>query len=311
MRTVEDHDDLTVLDAVESTTSGGSTVVRWVSALMSAGLISVLAWQAAGLTWRTVAPTESIQAAPQWTSRALVPPTSARSDAQREAQLKTIMAAQLFGVAELTEVSKRAEAPPETPLDLRLKGIVYTDVAADARAIIADPSGPQFAYANGDTLPGDARIAEIRREYVVLERNGLKETLRLEQHKQQANGGGRAPTPDRRYDERGNFALAKMLGGFQARLKTDPAAALSLVRLVQQKNGENVIGVKVFPGPERGFLERVALQPGDLITHVNGIAISSTANGLEALREITAATELDLQVKRGERRLSLSFSVAQ
>ena len=94
MRTVEDHDDLTVLDAVESTTSGGTTVVRLVSALMSAGLISVLAWQAAGLTWRTVAPTESIQAAPQWTSRALVPPTSARSDAQREAQLKTIIAAE-------------------------------------------------------------------------------------------------------------------------------------------------------------------------------------------------------------------------
>ena len=81
---------------------------------------------------------------------------------------------------------------------------------------------------------------------------------------------------------------------------------------MQQKNGENVIGVKVFPGPERGFLELgLRFSLSDLITHVNGIAINSTANGLEALREITAATELDLQVERGRRRLSFSFSVAQ
>ena len=284
---------------------------RLASTLVSAVLIAVLAWQAAGLTWLTAAPADSGQTAPALTPAPPAVPIGDPSAAQREAQLKTIMAAHLFGVAEVAEAPQQTEAPPETPLDLRLKGIVYTDVAADARAIIAPPSGPQFAYSNGDTLPGDARIAEIRREYVVLERNGLKETLRLEQHKQQAKANGQALTPDRRYDERGNFALAKMLGGFQARLKTDPASALSLLRLVQQKNGENVIGVKVFPGPERGFLERVALQPGDLITHVNGIAINSTANGLEALREITAATELDLQVKRGRRRLSFSFSVAQ
>ena len=49
------------------------------------------------------------------------------------------MAAHLFGVAEVAEAPQQTEAPPETPLDLRLKGIVYTDVAADARAIIATP----------------------------------------------------------------------------------------------------------------------------------------------------------------------------
>ena len=50
MRTVEDHDDLTVLDALQSSASSGGAMFRLASTPVSAVLIAVLAWQAAGLT---------------------------------------------------------------------------------------------------------------------------------------------------------------------------------------------------------------------------------------------------------------------
>ena len=63
MRTVEDHDDLTVLDALQSSASSGGAMFRLASTLVSAVLIAVLAWQAAGLTWLTAAPADSDQTA--------------------------------------------------------------------------------------------------------------------------------------------------------------------------------------------------------------------------------------------------------
>jgi general secretion pathway protein C len=302
----EDSDDLSILDDFQrDSRSSAETWNRRVASLVTLALVGTLAWHGAAISWRIALPDRTpFTNAPKQLD--VAGPTASDRRAQ---DLDTIIASHLFGRVKVAVAEP--EAPPETPLDLRLRGIVYSDVSADARAIIADPSGPQFAYAVGDSVPGDAQIVQIRRALVVLERNGLRETLRLEQHKRKSSKPGAAPTPDRRYDERGNYALAKTLGGFQARLKTDPASAMSLLRIVLERNGTAVIGVRLYPGPERGFLERIALEPGDLVTHVNAIPIDSTASGLEALRALTASDELTLQVTRGDRRLAFSFTIAQ
>ena len=36
---------------------------------------------------------------------------------------------------------------------------------------------------------------------------------------------------------------------------------MSLVKIITERNGDAILGMRVYPGPERGFLERVALEP--------------------------------------------------
>jgi len=68
---------------------------------------------------------------------------------------------------------------PATRLDLKLLGVLATDDRRDARAIIGAPGVADRHYRLGDTLPAGAELAAIRRDHVLLKRNGRFETLAL------------------------------------------------------------------------------------------------------------------------------------
>ena len=133
MRTVEDHNDLSILDDVKEPATTTLWPIRAASTLVSAVLVVVLAWYGADLTWQWMSPTGTVITRTTPTQPSAQNVQNAQSE--RAEQLKTIIAAQLFGTPKVVEAPQEPEAPPETPLDLRLKGIVYSDVAADARAI--------------------------------------------------------------------------------------------------------------------------------------------------------------------------------
>lgn len=68
---------------------------------------------------------------------------------------------------------------PATRLDLKLLGVLASDDRGDARAIIGAPGVPDRHYRLGDTVPAGAELAAIRRDHVLLKRNGRFETLAL------------------------------------------------------------------------------------------------------------------------------------
>lgn len=303
----EDSDDLSVLDAMRAARGEGlRRRNRRAATLAGAALLGALAWLCATLTWSLTGVSNLAALAPSG-NLTMAAGAGGPAPISSAAAVRAVVGAEPFGA--LATASLDSGLPPATRLDLVLKGIVFTEVAADARAIIAAGGGSQSAFSIGHSVGGHARLVEIRPNLVVLERDGQRETLRLEQSEERRAVG--APTPDRRIDQRGDYQLARTLGGFQARLKTNPAAAMSLLRLQPERDGEHMLGVRLFPGPEPGLLERVGLQPGDVVTHVNQVRVDSPSAGLEALRELTAAAEVHLSIRRDERRLDYSFSIAQ
>ena len=91
---------------------------------------------------------------------------------------------------------------------------------------------------------------------------------------------------------------------------TDPGSVMSVMRIVPVTNATGDIqGVKVFPGPEPGLFQAFKLQPGDLLTSINGIPLDSPARGLEVLRNLAAAQELELELLRAGKRLAYNLSV--
>jgi general secretion pathway protein C len=260
------------------------------------------AWFAAKLTWRLLdEPPETSAAA----LASLAPPTTPR---RPTVDINRIINAHLFGMPQSTNVDT---APPETRLAIVLQGIIYTDVKQDARAIIARQGDAQNSYRIGQTIGNDAILAEIHQGYVIIERSGEREKLSLRVDGDDRAAARPALPMHRRHDLRGDYQTARVLGRVQARLMTDPGSVMSIMRIVPVTGADGIEGVKVFPGPEPGLFQAFKLQPGDVLTAVNGIPLDSPARGLEVVRNLAAARELEFEVLRGGKRLSYSFSVSQ
>jgi len=87
----------------------------------------------------------------------------------------------LFGRAapvNTAPVTAPTEAP-KTRLQLTLRGVAASKAGEDAHAIIADPSGRERRYRQGEAVPGGASLAEVHENRVLLLRNGRYETLPL------------------------------------------------------------------------------------------------------------------------------------
>lgn len=69
---------------------------------------------------------------------------------------------------------------PETKLQLVLSGVVASDNQQKARAFIVPPNGEELPYSLGAKLPGNAQLAEIHADRVILLRNDRYETLYLQ-----------------------------------------------------------------------------------------------------------------------------------
>ena len=265
--------------------------------------VGVAAWFGSIVFWHFVAPP----------ANDFVPIARPSADGPRRApaatvDIQAIIDAHLFG----KPAPEAAGPPPETDLALTLKGIIFTEVLPDSRAIIAAQGQSQAAFRLEQTVTSGVTLAEIHKEYVILDRNGNKETLRLESAQKGSTQGARSVSiaADKKFDRRGDYQVAKVLGRVQGRLRTDPGSVMSMMRIMPVESGGDIVGARVFPGAEPGLFQLFQLEPGDVLLSVNDIPLDSTARGLEVMRDLTSATELQLVVKRGDRVLSFAYSVA-
>lgn len=95
----------------------------------------------------------------------------------RQYKVTDIVTANLFGDAVKKPVVKNA---PKTTLDLTLQGILYTKESDIARAIVMVGKKKSGLYSVGEKIKGaNASVKEIRDNEILLNRNGLTESLPL------------------------------------------------------------------------------------------------------------------------------------
>jgi len=56
-------------------------------------------------------------------------------------------------------------------------------------------------------------------------------------------------------------------------------------------------------------LSRFGLEPGDIVTSINGIALDNPVRGLEALRDLSSADEITIELLRNGRAQKKAFSL--
>lgn len=230
----------------------------------------------------------------------------------------------LFGTVQKNIPKPVVQAPvvpqeaPDTTLRLTLKGVVASGDMMDAWAIIADRMGNEDSYGIESNLPDGAVLKEIYADRIILEHNGRLETLRLP--KDDMTGAGVSSAVSNRSSRRQastrntgrstqisrsssnvnrvSSAGTAVLKDYRDKLLTDPQSVMNTVRAEPYRQAGKLKGYRIFPGRDKGLFGTLGLEPGDVVTSVNGIELDSPLKGLEVMQSITDATEVNVDVLR-------------
>ncbi|MEO5347515.1 MAG: type II secretion system protein GspC [Magnetococcus sp. YQC-9] len=193
---------------------------------------------------------------------------------------------------------------PDTRLNLTLTGILNS-TGHETRVVVRAGSDGEKLYGIGDKLPGDARIVAVKADRVILEKGGQHETLRLPRTVLPLDvklAGGAQPAPV--------SEAAALLRELREQFQSNPDAVLSRIPMTVESKDGVFGGYRVQPGNEPVLLEKLGLMPGDVLTAVNGVALSSPAKGMEALGGLSKSQVLHVTLLRGGKAVTVHHELA-
>lgn len=208
---------------------------------------------------------------------------------------------EFFGVAresgQVADVVRRSA--PETSLRLKLEGVMVAQQPEESGAIVAGSDGVTEFYKVGDTLPGNARLAEVEPRRVLIRRNGRYETLTFEEPVSgdlitDVVAEGVASSPEAFVDEA------------RAQIEAEGIAALSRYGLSPAEDGN---GYR-YDG-SNALLTAANLRPGDVITSINGQTLGDFEQDKELLGNWRSESRLEIEIERGGARMTVSFAIPE
>lgn len=257
---------------------------RRVPVLIFLGLVVLIAYLAARLSWQFIAP----EAAAGSSAVSTRTPRTAGSRTGHD-PVNRIQSAHLFGVAGHSASTQAAVNAPKTSLDLTLLGVAAGAGQFPSQAIIANGSNQnQHTYAVGATLPGGAVIRDIEADRVVIAHNGRLESLPLPKtgtsilatNMHFGNGSVSRTQPARR------VSVSPQL---RQQVEQHPQKLLEFMRLQPYAAKGKMRGYRVFPGKNPALFHQSGLQPGDVITKVNGVSLTNNASAMQAMARLRHA----------------------
>jgi len=271
------------------------------AAFVSLLLIVACAWLLVEVTWLFFPQDDEAGLPVQQQSRA---PNNKQTQRNSFNQLTT---ANIFGVSDKVVPQKQVKVP-ETKLNLTLKGVLAAKPMSRASAIIAKgKSGKEDIFSVGDKMPGGILIKEIHPEYVVLERNGRLETLKL----QKVSGVAGFTRSNNRRSSLSTRASspAAALKEIRGDILKNPTSFGDYALPVVVKEKGRQIGYRLQPQKKGALLAELGIQSSDVITQINGIKLNKPQNGISALRKLSTAKNLNIVVKRNGAEIPLNISL--
>jgi|GEM_PF-456259 len=268
--------------------------------LVFLALVVLIAWLAARLSWQFASPPTVPGAG------TTIAASAAGADRGQDNLVARITSAHLFGTANAPNPDQVAANAPKTSLDLTLLGVAAGGQGFPSQAIIANGSNSdQHTYAIGATLPGGAVVHDIFTDRVVIAHDGRLESLSLPQAGTSilASGmrfgsghGVNLPPPS---GQDGNQTRLNVSPQLRRQIEKQPQTLLHYLRFRPYSNQGKVEGYRVYPGKESSLFEHSGLQPGDIVTQVNGISLGEGGGAMKAMAQLRHAHgTVQLEVKR-------------
>ena len=218
----------------------------------------------------------------------------------------------------------------ETRLDLRLTGIVSSSEDGLGTAVI-EAKKEQLAYSVGDTLPasGKVTLAKVMPTQVVLSNNGTYELLRLFEGNDLsaalATKSSALPTtpattpaaepPARRQStstvEIRDPSTARLASSYREQLYNNPQSLAEVVKVSAVRGPDGLKGYRVSPGSDAAQFKQLGFKSGDIVTAVNGLALSDPTNTMRLYQLMREASDATFDVERGDTVVTIAVSLNQ
>lgn len=279
-----------------STFLGGDNIQGRLLGVINLTALLLLCLALANWTWRLAMPAPS-------TMQLMPPPQESRSAASRPG-ITQIKAANLFGTAEVTKTPSPNEVPLSS-LNLKLSGVVS---AGDQSVALISVSGqPQSPFFIGDEVSHGAILDSVYPDRAILKRNGVLESLVLEDVSSSLPGGAvqTAPaagiSPDAQVKNMGQniYAIPRNLIDSQL---SNPEFLRNATIVVHKDGGFLVKRMK-----KGSLYEKLGLQRGDIIKGANGQPINNIQDAMRQYQQLGSLGQVELEVLRAGQRQTLQF----
>ena len=97
-------------------------------------------------------------------------------------------------------------------------------------------------------------------------------------------------------------AQKKQLKNFRKTLATNPLEMLGKINTTPYRENGRIVGFRLNPGSERSLFFALQLQPGDIVTQINGTDLSTVNNfktGMALMNKLSSQNTISMIVERG------------
>jgi general secretion pathway protein C len=266
---------------------------RIVPRVLTVLLVIAIAWQLVQLTWLLLErePEQATQIAP--------PPASVVNAPRKTVNVQSIVDAHLFGVQQ--QAVADATSAPQTQMNLVLAGTWASEDPKKGYAFIGESANTARMYAVGKAVRPGTTLHSVYPDQVLLDTNGKLEALKLPRLSS-ANLTALAPPRP---------ATNPVTENLRRMAETNPAAFSEIIRPQPVFANGVQRGYRVYPGRNRQQFAKLGLQPGDLVTSINGTPLDDPQRGMEIFNTIGSADRVTVTVERNGQPQELTLNMAQ
>ena len=198
-----------------------------------------------------------------------------------------------------------ASAQPTT-IPLVLTGVIAADKPENGLAIIGENASNTKVVAVGQPVPGGAKLAQVLADKVILDRNGVLESLALPRQAGPGLGfGPKAPPPPLPTSDNPVVDRVRQL------IQNEPSAISEVIRPQPVFAQGKQKGFRVYPGRNRQAFTRIGLRPGDLVLAINGTPLDDPSRGQEIFNTLGSSSEAHVTVLRNGKQQDLTLQMSQ
>jgi len=227
-----------------------------------------------------------------------------------------------------------SDLPVESDLNVKLVGVMVSNKPQWSTALIQEPASKQaYVVRPEDMIVSEATLLEVKRDRIIIERNGRREFIRLQNT---ITGNPTANTVTPRVSSAPSTApsTAKPSTAEQARAKAAGASVQQVSKgafrvdrkaldqklqdraslakdatiIPNYKNGKKA-GLKLMNIQSSSVYNQIGLQNGDVIRSVNGEQIKSQAHAMELFEKFRKADVVRLELERNGKRETYNYDI--
>jgi general secretion pathway protein C len=200
-------------------------------------------------------------------------------------------------------------APLNLAAKLRLIGVVMGEQAGVAAIIEELASKRQLFVRLHSDIPDAGEVSEIRREGIVIRQGDQQELLELAVMQSEKPPSSQA-TPVGSVKPTSGMALRKVLDRREVeQAMNDLPKLLSQARAVPYLVNGAMSGFRLDFVAPASFYEKIGLQYGDVLQHVNGVEIRDPTTMLTLFQQLKNEQTVKVDVLRNNQRSTLTYDI--